>query len=114
MTSARLICHSYDNSSAFQLFFCLSVHFQLSSIFSDSSMTLEIRSERILLIIDFCCRFLTGNKPNNALGACIWNFLVLNAPKFSSQHLGSESGNRNFDTRLLLKHGMVPEFSQTP
>ena len=34
-----------------------------------------------------------GNKPNNVLGACSWNFLVLNAPTFSSEHFGSESGN---------------------
>ena len=54
------------------------------------------------------------NKPNNALGACSWNFLVLNAPTFSSRHFESESGNGNFDQRLLLKHKMVPEFSQTP
>ena len=75
-------------------------------------MTLEIRSARILLTIVFCCSFLTVNKPNNALGACSWNLLVLNVPMFSSQQFGS--GNRNFDQLLLLKHGMVPEFSQTP
>ena len=55
-----------------------------------------------------------GNKPNNALGACSWNFLVLNAPKLSSPHFGSESGNGNSNQRLQLKHGMVPEFSQIP
>ena len=52
-----------------------------------------------------------GNKPKYALGACSWNFLVLNAPTYSSRHFGS--GNGNFDQRLLLKYGMVPEFSQT-
>ena len=51
-----------------------------------------------------------GNKLKYALGACSWNFLVLNAPTFSSQHFG----NGNFDQRLLLKHRMVPAFSQTP
>ena len=75
-------------------------------------MTFEVRSARILLTMFFCCSsFLTGNKPNNALGACSWNFLFLNAPMFSSQHFGSESGN--FD-RLLLKHRIVPKISQTP
>ena len=38
-----------------------------------------------------------GNKPNNALGAYSWKFLVLNAPTFSSRHFGSKSGNVNFD-----------------
>ena len=41
-------------------------------------------------------------------------FWVLNAPTFSSQHFGSESGNGNFEPGLLLKHKMVQEFSQTP
>ena len=93
-------------------FVCLSVCFQLSPDFSDSFMTLEIRSARVFLTIVFCCRFLTSNKPNNALGACSWNFLVLNAPMFSSPHFECESGNS--DQWLLLKHKMVPEFSQSP
>ena len=48
-----LICRSYDNSSAFQLFFCLSLCFQLPPYFSDSFMTLEIRSAGILLTTVF-------------------------------------------------------------
>ena len=91
-------------------FFLLSVF----TDFSDSVMTLEIRKARILQIIVFCFMFLRDNKPKNALGACNWNFLVLNAPTFSSGNFESESGNGNFDQRLLLKRGMVPEFSQTP
>ena len=55
-----------------------------------------------------------GNKPKNALGACSCNFWVLNVPTFSSRHFGSERGNGNFDQQLLLKHRMIPEFSQTP
>ena len=51
----------------------------------------------------------------NALKACSWNFLVLkvNAPTLNSRHFGSKSGKGNFDQRLLLKHGMVPEYSQS-
>ena len=81
--------------------------------FSDSVMTLEIRKARILQIIVFCFMFLRDNKPKNALGACNWNFLVLNAATFSSGNFESESVNGNFDKRLLLKRG-IPEFSQTP
>ena len=55
--------------------------------------------------------FLRDNKPKKALGACSWNFLALNA--HCSQHFESECGDDNFDQRLLLKHAMVPEFSQT-
>ena len=77
-------------------------------------MTLEIRSARILLITFFCFMFLRDNKPKNALEAFTWNFLVLNEPTFSSGNFESESGKGNFDQRLLLKHGMVPEFNQLP
>ena len=53
MTSAGPHLPFNDKSFAFQLFFCLSVRFQLSPDFSDSFMTLEIRSARVLLTIVF-------------------------------------------------------------
>ena len=66
--------------------------------FSDSVMTLEIRKARILQIIVFCFMFLRDNKPKNALGAYNWNFLVLNAPTYSSGNFESKA-----ETETLIR-----------
>ena len=76
--------------------------------FSDSSTTLEIRSTRILLTIVFAVSTWRVTNPR-----MLWE-LVVRTFSECADIFGSESGNRNFVQRLLLKHGMVPKFSQTP
>ena len=45
----------------------------------------------------------------NALGACSWNFLVLNARTFSSRHFWKQKRKQKLDQQLLLKLGMIPK-----